>query len=380
MKRRNVFRFAMVPLCLIFIAQGGCSKEEPPKVAESPKVEVPQPLPLTTNPAAGPAVTTPAGTTPAVTTPAGTTPVAARPANPSDVILEVDGSKLTMGQIDREVKKKLAAIREQIPSKQLEQAKASLKKRVVEDFIIRTLLSDEIKRRKITASEKEIAESLETLKKGLPPGMTIEEMMKRNQITKEQLNQEIAMGVKVKKLVASSVSNKKKPTDKEITAFYKKNKDKFKTPETARARHILVKTESSDTVKIKAEKKAKAEGLRKELLAGANFVELAAKNSDCPSSKNGGDLGVFARGQMVKPFDEVAFSLKINEISPVVETEFGYHIIQVTERSASKAMPLDKDIKAKIATFLEAQRQQEAFGALIKSLREKANIVVYKEP
>lgn len=375
MKRRNVFRFAVVPLCLILVTLGGCGKEEPPKVADKLKVEVPQPLPLTTNPAAGPAGTTPAGTTPA-----GTTPVVLRPANPSDVILEVDGTKLTMRQIDSEVKKKMAVIRERIPANQLEQAKASLKKRVVEDFIIRTLLSDEIKRKKITASEKEVAESLEALKKNLPPGMTIDDMMKKNQITKEQMNQELAMGVKVKKLVSSSLSNKKKPTDKEITAFYKKNKDKFKTPETARARHILVKTESRDSAKVKAEKKAKAEELRKELLDGANFAELAAKNSDCPSSKNGGDLGVFARRQMVKPFDEAAFSLKINEISPVVETEFGYHIIQVTERSASKVMPLDKDIKAKIAAFLEAQKQQEAFGALIKSLREKSNIVVYKEP
>ncbi len=382
MKKRNTFRLAVAVLSLCLILLGGCGKEDAPKVADAPKTEVPQPLPLTTNPAAGQvAATTPAGTTPVGTTPAGTTPTAAaKPANMSEVILEIDGTKLTRGRIESDLKKKLAAVKERIPANQMEQAKTTLRKRVVEDFIIRTLLSDEIKRKKITATEKEVAEGLESIKKGLPPGATLEDMMQKNQVTKEQMNEEIAMGIKVKKLVLASMAGKKKPTNKEITDFYKKNKDKFMTPETARASHILIQVEPGDDAKVKAEKKARAEDLRKQLLAGANFEELAAKYSNCPSAKNGGDLGVFARGQMVKPFDDVAFSQKIGEISPVVQTEFGYHIIKVKERSAPKLMPLDKDNRAKIAAFLEGQRQQEAFGALIKSLREKSNIVVYKEP
>jgi peptidyl-prolyl cis-trans isomerase C len=190
----------------------------------------------------------------------------------------------------------------------------------------------------------------------------------------------LAFSIKVNKLVVASMGSKKKPTDKEIMAFYKKNKDKFMMPETARARHILIKIEPGDTDKVKAEKKAKAEDLRKQLLGGANFAELAVKNSDDASKVSGGDLGVFARGMMVKPFEDAAFSQKIGEIGPVIETEFGYHIILVTERSAPKPIPLDKDIKARIAAFLNGQKLQEAHDALIKSLREKANVVIYKEP
>jgi len=369
MKRRDIFRLMVVTLGLIFMMTAGCGKGEAPKVAEAPKPETQQALPLTTNPVAGLAAATPAGTTPA-----------AKPANPSDVIIEVDGTKLTTGRFDSDLKKQMAAARDQIPANQVDQARASIKKRIVQEFIVRTLLADEIKRKNITTSEKEVAEALESIKKNLPPGMTIDEMMKKNQVTGKEMAQNLAFSINVHKLVVASMGNKKKPTDKEIADFYKKNKDKFKTPDTARARHILIAKAAGDDEKAKAEKRAKAEGLRKQLLGGANFADLAAKNSDCPSKQNGGDLGVFARGQMVKPFEDAAFSQKINEIGPVVETEFGYHIIQVTERSVSKAMPLDKDIKAKISAFLEGRKHQEAYGVLIKNLREKANVVVYREP
>jgi peptidyl-prolyl cis-trans isomerase C len=104
-------------------------------------------------------------------------------------------------------------------------------------------------------------------------------------------------------------------------------------------------------------------------------VETALKSSDCPSKQAGGDLGTFQRGQMVKPFEDAAFSQKKDEIGPVVETDFGYHIIQVLEKSSSKTMNLDSEAKEKITAFLTQQKQQEAFDRLVKGLREKARIV-----
>ncbi|HVN67348.1 MAG TPA: SurA N-terminal domain-containing protein, partial [Candidatus Sulfotelmatobacter sp.] len=193
---------------------------------------------MTTNPVAGLAAATPAGTTPA-----------AKPANPSDVIIEVDGTKLTTGRFDSDLKKQMAAARDQIPANQVDQARASIKKRIVQEFIVRTLLADEIKRKNITTSEKEVAEALESIKKNLPPGMTIDEMMKKNQVTGKEMAQNLAFSINVHKLVVASMGNKKKPTDKEIADFYKKNKDKFKTPDTARARHILIAKAAGDDEK-----------------------------------------------------------------------------------------------------------------------------------
>jgi parvulin-like peptidyl-prolyl isomerase len=101
---------------------------------------------------------------------------------------------------------------------------------------------------------------------------------------------------------------------------------------TVRARHILVKAAQNDGDAARAESKRVAEQIRKQLIDGAGFADMAAKHSDCPSKQKGGDLGSFGRGQMVKPFEDAAFSQKENAIGPVVETQFGYHIIQVIER------------------------------------------------
>jgi peptidyl-prolyl cis-trans isomerase C len=133
-----------------------------------------------------------------------------------------------------------------------------------------------------------------------------------------------------------------------------------------------------DDDKVKEGKKAKAEDLRKQIIAGADFAEIAKKNSDCPSKENGGDLGVFSRGEMVKPFEDAAFSQELKAIGPVIETEFGFHIIQVLEKNAPKVLSLDEKMKTNISALLQQQKQQQAFETILKKLRAKANIVVYK--
>jgi peptidyl-prolyl cis-trans isomerase C len=305
-------------------------------------------------------------------TPSPVSPDAAIPAN---LVVDVDGHKMTEEQLNAELNKRLLVMKDQIPQERLQEVKANMKKRLIDDFVIRNLLLDELNRQKITATDKDVGDAVDQLKSNLPPGVTIEELMKKNQVTKEQMNEELRFGIKINKLVLASLDGKTKPTNKEINIFYQKNKDKFKMPESVHVRHILVAKAADDDEKTKAEKKMKAEGIRKQLLGGADFAETALKSSDCPSKQAGGDLGTFPRGQMVKPFEDAAFSQKKDEIGPMVETEFGYHIIQVLEKNSSKTMDLDNDMKEKIIAFLTQQKQQEAFDRLIKNLREKAKIV-----
>jgi len=235
-----------------------------------------------------------------------------------------------------------------------------------------------VNRLNLSVSDSEAAEAVDRLKSSLPKDMTIEDLMKKNKITKEKMQEEIRFGIKINKLVLSQKSGKTKPTEKEINIFYQKNKEKFKMPESVHVRHILVAKAAGDDDKIKMGKKAKAEDLRKQLVAGADFADIAKKNSDCPSKQSGGDLGVFSRGEMVKQFEDAAFSQEVNAIGPVVETEFGYHIIQVLERHAPKTLVLDEKMKGNISAFLEQQKQQEAFDVMLKKLRSKANVVVYQ--
>ena len=143
-------------------------------------------------------------------------------------------------------------------------------------------------------------------------------------------------------------------SDAQLRSAYAGSMDNFRTPERVGARHILVMTQGKPDGD-KSKLKAKAEDLLKQLKGGADFAELAKKSSDdTGSAQRGGDLGLFGRGQMVPEFEKYAFSGKINDISPIIETQFGYHIIQVTSKEPAKVKPFE-EVKDSIAKQLKAQ-------------------------
>lgn len=356
-------RLILMMVCLFFILFIGCGSKEEKKESAAKEPEK-------TDSTVQPIIPQP-GTS--------ADPSSVLPSGPSAVVIDVDGSKLTQGQLDSEIRKKIAVIKEKTPKEKLPNVRAQIRKQVVNDFTIRTLLSNEINRLKISAGDNEVSDAIERLKQSLPQGMTLEDLIKKNNMTKEKMYDEIRMGVKVNKLILSQRGGKSTPTDKEISKFYEKNKSKFMVPESVHVRHILIAKAEGDSDKIKAEKRSKAENLRKQLLAGADFAEIAKNNSDCPSKNAGGDLGTFRRGEMVKPFEEAAFTQEKNAMGPVVETDFGYHIIQVLDRIAPKTMGLDDAMKTRISSYLQQQKQQEIFETLLKKLRAKANIVVYQD-
>ena len=169
-------------------------------------------------------------------------------------------------------------------------------------------------------------------------------------------------------------------TDEQLRAAYSGAQDNFRMPERAHARHILLKTEGKSDAEKKA-LKAKAEDLIKQLKNGADFADLAKKNSDDGSKDQGGDLGWFVRNQMVPEFDSVAFTLKPKEISGVVTSQFGYHIIQVLEKDPAKLKPFE-EVKDELAKEVRAQSvsdKLQTFGDqmhadLVKSPKSAAEI------
>jgi peptidyl-prolyl cis-trans isomerase C len=355
-------------ICLLFTAlllftAAGCNSGEQAgkiKASEETQTKGPQAIPGANNQAApGPSATT------ATTMP-----------SPADVIAEVDGSKFTRAQLDLEVKKKMQEMKGKIPADKVEQATTTLRKQLVEDFIVRTMLLNEVNRKKITATDKEVTDRLNIMKESLPAGTNMEDFLKKGGVSSEQLRQEIALGIRINKLVNSTKTAKATPTEKEIQQFYKNNKEKFRAPESVHARHILIAKTAGEDEKAKTAKRDKADNLRKQLLAGGDFATLAKANSDCPSKSQGGDLGSFSKGQMVKPFETAAFSQKKNEIGPIVETDFGYHIIQVIDNQPSRIQTLDKETKLKISAFLKQKKMHEAFNEIMQGLKAKAHIVI----
>ncbi|OCL26331.1 peptidylprolyl isomerase [Orenia metallireducens] len=158
-------------------------------------------------------------------------------------------------------------------------------------------------------------------------------------------------------------------TEEEIEAYYEKNKSKFKRPAQIKARHILIKTDK----KSDEEAKDKAQKVLNKLKDGADFAKLAKEYSEGPSAKNGGDLGYFRKGQMVPEFEQAAFDLEVGELSELVKTEFGYHIIKVENRKEAGTISLE-EAKGKIKNVLTQQAQQNKWNSFMKGLKEEAKI------
>ena len=295
-------------------------------------------------------------------------------ADTSNIVVSVDGKILKKSELENNVKEKFNLVKNKIPADKQKEFKENLKKQLTDLFVMRTLLANEIAKRKIDVSNEEVKMAMDKLKASIPPGRTLDEFLKENQVTQE----DIIFAVKVEKFRNMEIGEKAKPSQKEISKFYNENREKlFVEPESVHVRHILVSVGKDDSDKVKAEKKQKIENLRKQLLNGGDFAELARKNSDCPSKEVGGDLGFIKRGQTVKIFEDAAFSQEKNAVGPVIKTEYGYHIIQVLDRKQAKKVTLN-EAKEKISAYLKQRKNIEAFNAILKSLREKAKIISYE--
>ncbi|MFH1848188.1 MAG: peptidyl-prolyl cis-trans isomerase [Candidatus Omnitrophota bacterium] len=170
----------------------------------------------------------------------------------------------------------------------------------------------------------------------------------------------------VSKLVKDEMEKVSNISDAEIERYYNANQDKFMLPERWRASHILVKTED--------EAKAVAERLSK----GESFEDLAKENSVDGSAEQGGDIGFFASGQLIPEFEEVAVKLEAGKVSGIVKSQFGYHIIKVTDHKPTELQPLDS-VKQRISNELLAQKRKDAYDIFVGGLKSKSKITVNEE-
>ncbi len=180
-------------------------------------------------------------------------------------------------------------------------------------------------------------------------------------------------------LIREEVISKINVTESQAKDYYEKNLAQFKTPEEVRARHILIKVDKSAPVGDKNKARERAEGLLKKIRGGEDFTKLASEFSDDPGSKaRGGDLGFFGKGKMVKPFDEVAFKLKPGEVSEVIETPFGYHLIKVEEKREEKVPPFES-IKDKVKEKATEEIRTEKIREFLKQVIKDADIKIFAE-
>ncbi len=291
--------------------------------------------------------------------------------NPTEVILTVNGVPVTRAELDRASQALLAQNR--IPAPTEPEQKKKVEEAAQNQIISAEVLYQAAKKEEIPDLDKKIEAKFDEGKSRFPTKEDFEKALKENGISIQELKDLLRRDIVISSYVEKQVSSKITITAEQSKKFYDENSDKFKKSESVHASHILIGVDPKATPEEKQKAKLKADELLKQVKGGADFAELAKKDSTCPSGKNGGDLGEFGRGQMVKPFEDAAFALKQGETSGVVETQFGYHIIKSTGKTEGGVIPFDQ-VKAKIDEYLKGMEVQKQVMAKVEELRKVAKI------
>lgn len=296
-------------------------------------------------------------------------------ATADNVLVSVNGATLTQAEVDAQIRQQLARFGGQLPDEQMAAVQNQLTEQIVNNFIVQTLLEQKAAERDVVVTDDDVQQMLDQISQQIPQGMTIEDALAAQGMTLDELKGRIRADQKIQKLLEQELPGAHEVSEAEVENFYNQNMEHMQQPETVRASHILVAVDQDASDEVKAEKRKAAEAIREELEAGADFAEMAQQKSECPSAQRGGDLDEFPRGQMVPEFDQAAFTQDVGTIGPVVETQFGFHIIKVLAHNEAKTLSLqetNQDIKA----HLEQQKRQSALHEYIETLRDEAEIVM----
>ena len=270
-----------------------------------------------------------------------------------------------------------------------------LRERVVNELIVRTLIDQKIAERNITVSDEDINEQLKKIEEQLGGKAKLEEVLKKNSVTMEQLKKDLTEEIKISKLVDSlslvSVG------EEEAQKYYDEHIESFEHPERVRASHILISANPDqirEAILSKDENKGKsseeidalveedmaaklsiAEEILEQVKANKdNFAKVAKeKSDDTTSAVQGGDLGFFGRDEMVPEFSDAAFSMTPGTISEIVQTPYGYHIIYVVDRVAEGTDSFEK-VKNQIIEYMQTQEKMKILQENIDSMRKEADI------
>ena len=288
---------------------------------------------------------------------------------------KVNGAKIKTATLDAAVgniieEQKMAGVEIK------EQDKDALRKGILEELVSAELLYQESKKAEIGDLNEEAKEQFENIKKGFASEKEFKDLLKERKISEKDLMEDIKKGLSIKSFLEKGVYSDIVVSETDKRNEYESKKDKLAVPEQVGASHVLIRVEPDAGEEDKENAKAQIDGIRQRALAGEDFAELAKENSQDGSAPNGGDLGYFGRGAMVKPFEDAAFSLEVGQISEVVETQFGYHIIKVTDKQSARTLTYE-EVESDIGMFLLNQRRGEVLNKLIDELRSNAKIEVY---
>jgi peptidyl-prolyl cis-trans isomerase C len=254
-----------------------------------------------------------------------------------------------------------------IPPERLARIEQNILKRLVEKELVR----QSVAAAGIKVEEADIADAYEEYKKRFQTDEQFQNYLKHGRVTEASIRDRITDKRSLEKLIESR--GNLGVEDKQAKEFYTKNERFYVEKGGVRASHILVKLSEKSTPEQNKAAMEKVKKVQSELKSGKSFADVAKKYSEGPSAPKGGDLGFFGAGQMVKPFEEAAFKMKVGETSAPVKTRFGLHIIKVGEKREERKKPFS-EVKEQIVQTLKNKRFFQERRKLLEDLRKEAKI------
>ncbi|MDD5706597.1 MAG: peptidylprolyl isomerase [Kiritimatiellae bacterium] len=287
--------------------------------------------------------------------------------------IRVDGETIPPEAFAFELSRLVRFYAEHLPEEQIRRQMPALRQRAIDQTIGAKLLIAEAARLDIQTTGEDVEQRVAAMVKQAGGAEKFAVLIKKQQMTEEQLREHVRRGRSVDLLVERIVSETPDPTEEEMRAHFDAHRDEYSRPERVLAQHILVKPADAGEDAREAAR-AKLKTIRERVMAGADFAAEAAAHSECPSGrKSGGSLGWFSRGMMVGEFENAVFDMSVGQLSEIIETPFGFHLIKKSAHEDSAPAEFD-DAREGVREFMRHARRGELLAAHVAELRERAKI------
>ena len=290
-----------------------------------------------------------------------------------EVVARVNGEAINRGDLEEAVTEIEARAGQPMPAEQRDRVLRA----VLDQLIGYRLLAQESVSRKTAVTDADIEARMGQIRSQFPSEEVFKEQLQQRKMTLEKLRADTRANMQITAMLQAELDAKTAVSADQVNDFYVKNPAAFQQGERVKASHILVRVQANADSAEREKARAKAAGILADLKAGKDFGELAKQHSDDPGSgAQGGDLGYFQRGQMVPPFEQAAFALPVGQTSDLVTSDFGFHIIRVTDRQAGRTQPLD-EVKADIEEYLLGQNREQQTRVFVETLKTKGKVEIY---
>ena len=289
--------------------------------------------------------------------------------------ITINGEPIPERAVEYELRRLVQFYSEHMTTEELKASLPDMRRKAVDQVVGAKLLMMEAERLDIQVSKDEIDSRLRKMKEDVGGEAAFREALKKQNIDEGQIVDGIQRGRRMDKLIEKITEGMHDPTEEEIEKHFDEHAEDYYRQERVQAQHILLKP-ASDKLADRETTKSKLMELRNRIAMGEDFGDIASQFSECPSGKkSGGSLGWFARGMMIPEFDDAVFAMELEELSDVIETPLGFHLIRMTGYEEGGPVTID-EVSDKVREFLRHSKRGAVISAYVEDLKKKADIQI----